>query len=640
MKTNTPFLKSLVCLTRNVRVGAVLAGSLAMLATVNAFGADTNFFTAKRLPPTNGMYVSPQQWHQAYLNGIIISNIAHRIFTSGVQPPPPGSPRTHNFSSTVELEISTDGGSSWQPAVVSNAPVSVVISYLSDDGSGVTNYSTTMTNLVLSGGGLPANVRIRESTAVPSSGMTTIRPWPGGYMIDSFFDIYTEVSTDGGGTWMPATNVAHVELKLDPALIKPTTAPTKLLPMPNGEYISPSLWHQYYANGIFIKDIRHKLFTDWMEPPSFGQTNTHTFDSQVDFQISYDGGASYVTNRAPATMTVRISNEREFMGRVTYAAEVTQLDIAGGELPALVHIRESPTFESKGGTSMLLGGGGGGGGGGAAVSSFFDIFTEVSTDGGSSWFPAATAPAHVELKRIATVHTFTTNLLPPSAGMYIGPNQWHQYYAMGIVISNVVHRLFTGSVMPPPAGQTVVHTFGSLVDLKLSTDGGQTFVPATGNATVAVQITSRLGGDGVTEYYDTEMQQLDISGGSLPTGVFIHESPSKASLGRTTSSTGTGGYDIDSFFDIYTEVSTDGGANWHEAQSGPAEVTLTVAPQEPVIMSIQRISVDTVQVLWNGSGMLQVATDLKSGFTDLPGIYSPYSTTISGKAQFFRVKIP
>ena len=640
METNAFPLKPFVCLARNVRAGALLVGSLAMLAAGSAFGADTNFFTAKRLPPTNGMYVSPQQWHQAYANGIIISNIAHRIFTGGVLPPPPGSPRTHNFSSTVELEISTDGGSSWQPAVVTNAPVSVVISYLSDDGSGVTNYSTTMTNLVLSGGGLPSSVRIRESTLLPSTGLTTIRPWPGGYMIDSFFDIFTEVSTDGGSTWWPATNMAHVELKLDPALIRPTPAPTKLLPMPNGEYISPSLWHQYYANGIFIKDIRHKLFTDWMEPPSFGASQTHTFNSQVDFQISFDGGASYVTNRAPATMTVQISNEREFMGRVTYAAEVTQLDIAGGDLPAMVHIRESTMHASKGGTSMLLGGGGGGAGGGAAVSSFFDIFTEVSTDGGGSWYPAASAPARVELKRIAEVHTFTNNLLPPPMGMYIGPDQWHQFYAMGIVISNPVHRLFTGSIFPPPPGQSQVHNFGSLVDMKLSTDGGQTFTPVTGEANVTVQITSRLGGDGVTEYDDTEMQQLDISGGSLPAGVLIHKSPTKASLGRTTSSTGTGGYDIDSFFDIFTEVSTDGGASWEEAVTGPGLMTLTVVPQEPVVMSIQRIAGNSVQVSWNSSGTLQHATDLKSGFTDLPGVFSPYTTTISANAQFFRIKIP
>ena len=37
--------------------------------------------------------------------------------------------------------------------------------------------------------------------------------------------------------------------------------------MPNGQYISPTAWHQLYANGIVIKDIRHKLFTGWMEPP-------------------------------------------------------------------------------------------------------------------------------------------------------------------------------------------------------------------------------------------------------------------------------------------------------------------------------------------------------------------------------------
>ena len=268
---------------------------------------------------------------------------------------------------------------------------------------------------------------------------------------------------------------------------------------------------------------------------------------------------------------------------------MTQLDVSGGDLPAGVMIRESPTKASKGGTSSLAGGGGGGAGGGAAISSFFDIFTEVSTDGGATWNPATNGPCHRELGRIAPVYAYTNNLLPSLQGQYISTQQWWAYYANGIVITNVVIRNFTAAITPPLPGFTTSHTFGATVDFWLSLDGGLTYNHTNAPATVSVQITARLGDDGVTEYYDTEMTQLSISGGGLPSNVQIRESPTKASLGRTTSSGPGGGgggsdYQIDSFFDIYTEISTDGGMSWLPTIAGPAEVQLVQAVAAPPIV--------------------------------------------------------
>ena len=46
------------------------------------------------------------------------------------------------------------------------------------------------------------SVMLRESTTLASTGQTTIDSAPGGgFMISSFFDIFTEVSLDGGATW-------------------------------------------------------------------------------------------------------------------------------------------------------------------------------------------------------------------------------------------------------------------------------------------------------------------------------------------------------------------------------------------------------------------------------------------------------
>ena len=65
---------------------------------------------------------------------------------------------------------------------------------------------------------------------------------------------------------------------------------------------------------------------------------------------------------------------------------------------------------------------------------------------------------------------------------------------------------------------------------------------------------------GVPWLFQTEMLQLDISGGGLPTGVMIRESPTLASTGATSiSDLGGGQFQIDSFFDVFAELSIDGG---------------------------------------------------------------------------------
>lgn len=69
---------------------------------------------------------------------------------------------------------------------------------------------------------------------------------------------------------------------------------------------------------------------------------------------------------------------------------------------------------------------------------------------------------------------------------------------------------------------------------------------------------------GATEIYDTEMFQMDISGGNLPAGVMIRESPTLASAGGLALTPVSGVYQIQSFFDVFTEVSVDGGATWSQ----------------------------------------------------------------------------
>jgi MYXO-CTERM domain-containing protein len=60
-------------------------------------------------------------------------------------------------------------------------------------------------------------VMVRESPTLPSLGQTTITPLGGGlYRIDSFFDVFTELSIDGGQNWIPSQGPTHVDLTNTP----------------------------------------------------------------------------------------------------------------------------------------------------------------------------------------------------------------------------------------------------------------------------------------------------------------------------------------------------------------------------------------------------------------------------------------
>src|SRR4029450_11587570 len=121
------------------------------------------------------------------------------------------------------------------------------------------------------------------------------------------------------------------------------------------------------------------------------------------------------------------------------------------------------------------------------IGSFFDIFVEVSLDGGQNWSPAQ-SPARVEVGCDAPEQKNPTPNLPPPDGQYISPQKFHALYAQGIIISNVSHRRFTQSTPPPPPGGTQVHNFNSDIDMMVSMNGGQTWSHVQAPAAVSVRV--------------------------------------------------------------------------------------------------------------------------------------------------------
>jgi hypothetical protein len=82
-----------------------------------------------------------------------------------------------------------------------------------DPMTGRETIQTQILALDISGGQFPPNVDLRVSPTIPSTGTTTFDPLPGGgFHINSFFDIFTELSLDGGQTWTPSTGSSRAML--------------------------------------------------------------------------------------------------------------------------------------------------------------------------------------------------------------------------------------------------------------------------------------------------------------------------------------------------------------------------------------------------------------------------------------------
>ena len=205
---------------------------------------------------------------------------------------------------------------------------------------------------------------------------------------------------------------------------------------------------------------------------------------------------------------------------------------------------------------------------------------------------AAIVAVLVALPQLAVAAVVATaDCLPPLGQhfKYTAPG-YHARFTDGTNVfdlTNPIHGGFTACVAPPVSGSQV-HSFGSTVFFDLSINNGpssQFSAPAA--VSVMVTFNNLLG---PTRFFDTEMIQLDISGGTLPPGVLVRESPTLQSTGKTSiEDLGGGLFKIDSFFDIFTELSLDNGASWlpsTDNQNQPASGRVTLIVPEPGTLAL------------------------------------------------------
>src|SRR3972149_7562259 len=97
------------------------------------------------VPPLDGQYVSPQEWHAYYGMGVYIKDVIHSGFTNSFPPPPPGGSDTHSFGSQVHGMVSIDDGNTYNP-FYADANVTVRIDSGIDSGN-VRDFDTEMLQL-------------------------------------------------------------------------------------------------------------------------------------------------------------------------------------------------------------------------------------------------------------------------------------------------------------------------------------------------------------------------------------------------------------------------------------------------------------------------------------------------------------
>ena len=172
------------------------------------------FFVSDCLEASDGLLVGA--YTQPYPGGIGVRDpVFSNLGPCSALPAVVGSDADEYYSGQVDFELSTDGGVTWGPA---HAPVTFHVGYHYTGlaGPDTRHFDTEMLQLDISGGTLPYTLAFRESPILVSNGLTLVRAVPGGFMIDSFFDVFTEMSPDGA-IWYPAGQASHLALSSEHA---------------------------------------------------------------------------------------------------------------------------------------------------------------------------------------------------------------------------------------------------------------------------------------------------------------------------------------------------------------------------------------------------------------------------------------
>jgi hypothetical protein len=170
--------------------------------------------------------------------------------------------------------------------------------------------------------------------------------------------------------------------------------------------------------------------------------------------------------------------------------------------------------------------------------------------------------------------------LPPIPSTYDWPTTMYHGPGLAITLSQMHFHPF--GVSRVPSGSNEIETFNSIMSGLISVNGSATVPGANSSGPVMTEAFGKVGN--TTGTFNTEMLSMNLSGSSPFGPYLLRENPARASLGQTSiSDIGGGLYHIDSFFDVFTELSVDGGATWMPSDSS-SHVDLNPSPEPSTLL--------------------------------------------------------
>ncbi len=545
---------------------AVMTAMIPVILFASGLYSPGYHFPSSTFPP-EGTFVIPIGQSVTWSSGIMMMNVVEYGLDPQTPLPPTGENKDYSFTGNMRMMLTFNGGSTWgsYDAVLTST---INLAWYSDSAT-TTIYSGLLSSMAVSGGTLSSGVMIRNNGLVQSIGVLRTRPDGSGYQVSSFFDVYLEISTDYGLTWLAANNVLTLECVSFFDAVTPVLAPSSKMP-PAGKFVqvgaAPITWGSLFmGKGFVMRDLSHMGYL-----PQMFTSQTTSLPLTMDVALSTDMGATWTTTSAPASMSIRCTGRADSTagGTQLYEEEIQSMTLSGGSLPLGIMVRESPTIVSPGRMVVKPASGG------YMISSFFDVFLEMSSDGGISWWSASN-PVSLQLIYPAESPFPDVNFPPVSSFYRSGHDEATTFYS-GLQLRNINYTGFSGSYPPPSTGSAATYTTSGTLSLEYSVDGGTSWAPTSGSANWQVRLAS-IDDDGSARFFDGEVQSLNISTGA---GFMIRESPTKFSSGRHAFRPDGLVYQVSSFFDVFLEFSVDGGMSWFPAEN---YMTLSIYPACPVI---------------------------------------------------------
>ncbi|MBX3054468.1 MAG: S8 family serine peptidase [Caldilineaceae bacterium] len=171
--------------------------------------------------------------------------------------------------------------------------------------------------------------------------------------------------------------------------------------------------------------------------------------------------------------------------------------------------------------------------------------------------PVATATTDARgLVHFPNLEPITYTVQLPAQPGVTGVGNTCQWVNMG-EFRAITRTLYYTDTLPNGPGTVQIPLYGAVWGTK---QAESKFFLLQGGATVNF---GPLQQPGPNQFFDVEITQMHLQGWNSPTDTIeIRESPGQPSIGQIQQLPGNGDFRVDSFFDVWTEVSLDGGQTW------------------------------------------------------------------------------